>query len=74
MLCSLHAGAALWKKDKGCNPGVVIEGELLLTVDGTDYYILQGDAFCFKSNRSHRYSNPGQITTEIVSVITPPTY
>lgn len=45
--------------------GVVIEGELLLTADGTDYHILQGDAFCFKSNRSHRYSNPGQITTEM---------
>jgi transcriptional regulator with XRE-family HTH domain len=54
--------------------GVVIKGELLLDVDGTEYHLYEGDAFYFKSNRLHRYSNPGEIATEVVWVITPPTY
>jgi transcriptional regulator with XRE-family HTH domain len=54
--------------------GVVIKGELVLNVDATDYHLFEGDAFYFKSNRPHRYSNPGEITTEVVWVITPPTY
>jgi transcriptional regulator with XRE-family HTH domain len=54
--------------------GVVIKGELLLTVDGQEYHLHEGDSFYFKSNQAHRYSNPGGITTEVVWVITPPTY
>ena len=54
--------------------GVVIKGELLLNIDGTDYHLFEGDAFYFKSKRSHKYSNPGKITTEVVWVVTPPTY
>ncbi len=54
--------------------GVVIKGELLLDVDGTEYHLYEGDAFYFKSNRLHRYSNPGSIATEVVWVITPPSY
>ena len=54
--------------------GVIIKGELKLNVDGKDYHLYKGDSFYFKSNRPHRYSNPGKITTEVVWVITPPTY
>lgn len=54
--------------------GVVIKGELLLCIDGTEYHLFEGDAFYFKSSRLHRYSNPGQIPTEIVWVVTPPTF
>jgi transcriptional regulator with XRE-family HTH domain len=54
--------------------GVVIKGELLLDVEGTEYHLFEGDAFYFRSNRLHRYSNPSKITTEVVWVITPPTY
>jgi len=54
--------------------GVVIKGELLLIVDGTEYHLFEGDAFYFKSSLSHRFSNSGETTTEIVWVITPPTY
>jgi transcriptional regulator with XRE-family HTH domain len=54
--------------------GIVVKGELLLEIDGTEYHLHEGDAFYFKSNRSHRYLNPGHITTEVVWVITPPTY
>lgn len=54
--------------------GVVIKGELLLDIDGNQYHLKEGDSFYFKSNRLHRYSNPGEIACEIVWVITPPTY
>jgi transcriptional regulator with XRE-family HTH domain len=54
--------------------GIVIKGELLLEIDGTEYHLQEGDAFYFKSNRPHRYLNPGSVTTEVVWVITPPTY
>ncbi len=54
--------------------GVIIKGKLILNVDGKDYHLDEGDSFYFKSDIPHRYSNPGKITTEIVWVITPPTY
>ena len=54
--------------------GVVIRGELLLTLDGSEYHLEEGDAFYFKSGRFHRWSNPGQVTAEIVWVISPPTF
>ena len=59
---------------KGEEFGVVVKGELLLDVDGIEYHLNEGDSFYFKSNRLHRYSNPGKIVTEVVWVITPPTY
>jgi transcriptional regulator with XRE-family HTH domain len=54
--------------------GVVIKGKLLLDVDGIEHHLNEGDSFYFKSSRLHRYSNPGKIATEVVWVITPPTY
>lgn len=54
--------------------GVIIKGELLLTIDGVDYFLKKGDAFYFHSDRPHRWANPGEETTEIVWIITPPTF
>ena len=54
--------------------GVVIRGELLLTLDGSENHLFEGDAFYFKSGRFHRWSNPGKVTTEIVWIISPPTF
>ncbi|MFH2131346.1 MAG: XRE family transcriptional regulator [bacterium] len=54
--------------------GVVIQGEFLLEIDGVEHHLFTGDSFYFKSNRSHRYSNPGKIPAEIVWVISPPSY
>lgn len=54
--------------------GVLIKGELLLTVDGVEYHLKKGDSFYFRSDRPHRWANPGKETTEIVWVITPPTF
>ena len=60
--------------NRGEEFGIVIKGQLLLEIDGTRYHLHEGDAFYFNSNRPHRYSNPGSATTEVVWVITPPTY
>ncbi|MCB2192332.1 MAG: XRE family transcriptional regulator [Deltaproteobacteria bacterium] len=54
--------------------GVIIKGQLLLTVDGVDHYLSEGDAFYFRSDQPHRWANPGEKTTEIVWIITPPTF
>ncbi|MBU1275409.1 MAG: XRE family transcriptional regulator [Proteobacteria bacterium] len=54
--------------------GVLIKGQLLLTIDGVEHHLKKGDAFYFRSDRPHRWANPGKDTTEIVWVITPPTF
>jgi len=54
--------------------GVIIKGELILTVEGVEYHLKEGDAFYFDSSKPHRWANPGSTTTEIVWVISPPTF
>lgn len=52
--------------------GVVISGELELTV-GNQVRILQpGDAYLFDSREPHRFRNPGKIACVVVSACTPP--
>ncbi len=59
---------------KGDEAGVVIEGELELWV-GERYFHLQAeDSFSFASSIPHRWRNPGDVTTRVVWVITPPSY
>ena len=53
--------------------GVVIQGELELTV-GSEVYILgPGDAYYFDSRIPHRFRNIGDVTVEMVSSCSPPT-
>lgn len=54
--------------------GYVLEGELELTVDGTKYHIYPGDSFFFDSSLAHGYHNPGNITTKVLWINTPPTF
>lgn len=54
--------------------GYVLQGEIELTVDGTLYHLKAGDSFFFQSNLPHGYRNPGEITTKIVWINTPPTF
>lgn len=53
--------------------GVVIEGELELTVAGKTWLLGPGDAYYFDSRLPHRFRNRGKIPTRIVSANTPPT-
>ena len=53
--------------------GVVIEGELELTVAGKTWLLGPGDAYYFDSRLPHRFRNTGKAPTRIVSANTPPT-
>jgi len=53
--------------------GVVIEGELELTVAGQTWVLDPGDAYYFDSRLPHRFRNTGEVPARIVSANTPPT-
>ncbi|SFB18759.1 transcriptional regulator, XRE family with cupin sensor [Rhizobium sp. NFR07] len=52
--------------------GVVIAGELELTVGTQTRILKRGDAFLFNSRLPHRYRNVGRERCEIVGACTPP--
>jgi transcriptional regulator with XRE-family HTH domain len=53
--------------------GVVVEGELELTVAGKTWLLGPGDAYYFDSRLPHRFRNTGKVAARIVSANTPPT-
>ena len=53
--------------------GVVVEGELELTVAGQTWVLGLGDAYYFDSRLPHRFRNTGKEPARIVSANTPPT-
>jgi transcriptional regulator with XRE-family HTH domain len=53
--------------------GVVVEGELELTVAGQTWLLGPGDAYYFDSRLPHRFRNTGQVPARIVSANSPPT-
>lgn len=53
--------------------GVVIEGELELTVGGKSWVLGPGDAYYFDSRLPHRFRNTGKRPAKVVSANTPPT-
>ena len=59
---------------RGEEIGYLLEGELLLTVDGVQYHLYSGDSFFFDSSLAHGYKNPGEVTTKVVWINTPPTF
>ncbi len=54
--------------------GYVIEGEIELTVGDEVVQLRAGDSFNFRSERPHKYRNPGSSVAHIVWVNTPPTF
>jgi len=52
-----NTGDELYSHD-GEEAGLVLEGELTLTVDAETWKLRQGDSFRFGSRRPHRFSNP----------------
>lgn len=54
--------------------GYVLEGRLELWVEDACYKLEAGDSFHFPSEARHRYRNPGEGTTRILWVNTPPTF
>lgn len=54
--------------------GVIVRGELELTV-GTDVRVLKaGDSYYFESKIPHRFRNIGKEVCELISANTPPTF
>ena len=54
--------------------GIVLEGTLSLTVDGTSYALEEGDSFVFRSELPHCFTNKGEKATRILWLNTPPTF
>jgi transcriptional regulator with XRE-family HTH domain len=52
--------------------GVVVEGEVELTVAGRRWLLGPGDAYYFDSRLPHRFRNKGKTPARIVSANTPP--
>jgi len=53
--------------------GVVVEGELEVTVAGKTWLLGPGDSYYFDSRLPHRFRNIGKVVARIVSANTPPT-
>ena len=53
--------------------GVVVEGELELTVAGKTWLLGPGDSYYFDSRLPHRFRNIGKIPARVVSANSPPT-
>lgn len=58
---------------RGEESGVVVRGNLELTVAGSTRVLGPGEAYYFSSNLPHRFRNSGRDVCEFVSASTPPT-
>jgi mannose-6-phosphate isomerase-like protein (cupin superfamily) len=52
--------------------GIVVSGEIELTVDGTLYILKTGDAYLFDSRLPHRFRNRSNQAAEVISACSPP--
>ncbi|MDO5705940.1 MAG: cupin domain-containing protein [Paracoccus sp. (in: a-proteobacteria)] len=52
--------------------GVVIAGQLEITVGDTTAILNAGDSYLFDSTLPHRFRNPGMVQAVVVSACTPP--
>ncbi|HEV7632616.1 MAG TPA: cupin domain-containing protein [Steroidobacteraceae bacterium] len=59
---------------RGEEGGIVIKGQIEVTVGGSSRVLKAGEAYYFASNLPHRFHNPGREPCEIVSCSTPPTF
>lgn len=59
---------------QGEEGGIVIHGEIEVTVGDEIAVLRAGDAYYFESDTPHRFRNPGTEECEIVSVCTPPNF
>ena len=58
-------GDELYTHD-GEEAGLVLEGEMMLTVDTDTWALKEGDSFRFASRRPHRFSNPADDAKAVV--------
>ena len=61
-------------KHSGEEGGLVISGQLELTVGGESHSLGPGDAYYFKSSQPHSFENPGSEPCELITACTPPSF
>ena len=66
-------GAAMLRHE-GEEGGVVVRGEIEVTVGVATRVLKAGDAYAFRSDVPHRFRNLGREVCEIVSACTPPSF
>jgi len=54
--------------------GIILSGQLEVTVDGDRRILGPGDAYYFDSRRPHRFRCVGPVVCDVVSACTPPTF
>jgi mannose-6-phosphate isomerase-like protein (cupin superfamily) len=54
--------------------GIILSGQIEITVGDQIAVLSAGDAYCFDSNIPHRFRNKGDEECEIISVCTPPAF
>lgn len=59
---------------EGEEGGIIVSGEIELTVGGLQEVLGPGDGYYFSSQLPHRFRNIGQVDCELVSSCTPPTF
>jgi transcriptional regulator with XRE-family HTH domain len=59
---------------RGEEGGIVVRGQIELTVGGSTRVLGPGEAYYFSSQVPHRFRNVGREACEIVSASTPPTF
>ncbi|MEP9350294.1 cupin domain-containing protein [Xanthobacter sp. KR7-225] len=58
----------------GEEAGFVIEGFIELTIENQTHVLGKGDSFCFRSEISHSFFNPGPSDAIVLWINTPPTF
>jgi len=54
--------------------GVVLRGSLEIQIDGQCYRVKKNESFYFSSRDPHSWRNPGKGMTEVIWVVSPPTF
>ena len=58
----------------GYEAGVVVKGSLALAVEDEIFELHEGDSFGFDSHRLHRFWNISPAVTQVIWIMTPPTF
>ena len=66
-------GAEMYTHE-GEEAGLVIAGEIEVTVDTEACLLAAGDGYVFDSSKPHRFRNTGEVECILVSACTPPTF
>jgi transcriptional regulator with XRE-family HTH domain len=66
-------GEAMLRHD-GEECGIIISGNLAVTVGAQEKTLLPGDAYYFRSEIPHRFRNPGNTPCTLISANSPPSF